>query len=296
MRTQRQTQTRVSESSIRLLTHLSQSSTPYLDPLAGLEWNKLDFNAYWIPEEAISIFATPGYTKLSERQRKLVSQCEFINFIQAGFWLESLFIERIATALRKNSSNLTESIYHLHELREESGHSLMFLELVHRAVQFAPDQQFHKLNLANMLARFAPFDSSAFWIAVLLGEEVPDRLNRFIRKHKDQVCPVITRMASIHVIDEARHIAHAKDIIAAQGIPWQTRFLLGPVINRIFSQFVDTFYYPSMEVYRAAGLDNATDWHQKAKFSMHREEFVRGCIEPTMRTIAAYGLKLNWKP
>ncbi|MDH5376883.1 MAG: diiron oxygenase [Gammaproteobacteria bacterium] len=285
------------ETASRLSQHLSKNSTPYTDPLSQLNWSELNFNAFWLPEQAISIYGTTEYQQLSRVQKIQLSQCEFINFIQAGFWLETLFMARISNSLRIRHKHISESIYHLHELREEAGHSLMFLELIKRCVQFSPNTDFHKLNFANFIARFARFDSLAFWIAVLVGEETPDRINRMIRKHHNEICPVIYKLSTIHSIDEARHIAHAKEVIQQRVTSTGTiqKFFYNRVLSKVTTDFVSAFYYPKNTVYYTAGLSQSTDWERLTKASMTRNKFVSECIQPTLRTLRNCGIDIDLK-
>lgn len=275
---------------------LSRSSTPYDDPLLNVRWQELEKDQFWLPEEAISVFGTAEYEILSETQKKRLSQVEFINFIEAGLWLESLFMERIGRSVRQDRQHLSELTYHLHELREEAGHSLMFLELIRLSDLNVPNNHFNRLNFANLFARYAPFNSAIFWVAVLIGEEVPDRMNRYIRKHKDMICRPIVDIVSIHIHDEARHIAHAKSMIhhRLSGVSGFKNNLMEIAINKMFNDFVRAYYYPPNSVYLAAGLDKKINWQQVSLKSHHRQHFVHSSIRPTLETINAQGVKLNW--
>ncbi len=281
----------------RLLDQLSRNSTPHLDPLARVNWEALNHATFWLPEAAISLYGLPQYEQLSLEQKQALSRFEFLNFIEAGLWLESLFMKRIGRSLSRPRKRLPELIYHLHELREEAGHSLMFLELIRRSAPDLPNDHFYRWNLANVMAHFAPFDSIAFWVAVLCGEEVPDRMNRFIRKHRHEICPSVYDIVSIHIMDEARHIAHARDTIEqclTTTPAWQKR-LMQPVINKVFQQFVATFYFPEQHIYERAGLNPSENWPQLARSNPHRIAFVDQCVESSLRILRHNGLRLNWR-
>ncbi len=281
----------------QLLDQLSRNSTPYVDPLTRVNWAALSRTQFWLPREAISLYGTPAFDQLSNEQQKALSQYEFLNFIEAGLWLEALFMERIGRSLRTPRKQLPWLTYHLHEMREEAGHSLMFLELLRRSGPLLPNTRFHRWDAANLLARFAPFDSAGFWVAVLVGEEVPDRLNRFVRKHRDEVCSTIYDIATIHVMDEARHIAHARDTLESSldRMPAWKKRLIQPVINRVFQQFIQAFYFPRAHIYELAGLNPGNDWVRMARNNPHRREFVDKCVQSTLRTVQSHGLKINWR-
>ena len=275
---------------------LSRKSTPYDDPLENIHWDRLKKDQFWLPEEAISVFGTPQYSRLSTTQKQCLSQVEFINFIEAGLWLESLFMERIGRSVRQDRAHLSELTYHLHELREEAGHSLMFLELIKLSELNVPNKHFNRLNFANLFAKFAPFNSAMFWVAVLIGEEVPDRMNRYIRKNRTSVCRPISDIVSIHIHDEARHIAHAKSMInnKLNGFSNVKSRFTGLLINKMFNDFVQAYYYPPASIYIAAGLDKNINWVAISRKNQHRREFVSNSIRPTLDTINAQGVKLEW--
>ena len=115
-----------------LLEQLSINSDPYHDPLARLDWAAFNCDDYWLPEDALSLYGLPEYQALSDAARRRLSQYEFIGFIQAGLWLEGIFIERLGRALKDSALAAEQAIY-LHEIREEAGHSLMFLKLMERS-------------------------------------------------------------------------------------------------------------------------------------------------------------------
>ncbi|MEJ2060836.1 MAG: diiron oxygenase [Gammaproteobacteria bacterium] len=280
-----------------LLEQLSRNSTPYHDPLARVNWDALSLDQFWLPEEALSLYGMPEYRGFSEDQKLALSHYEFINFIEGALWLENIFMERISRAMRAMSHDMARATYRLHELREEAGHSLMFLELMRRSRLPLPRTRFSRPNLANLLGRYAPFNSSAFWIAVLIGEEVPDRMNRLIRKHRADISPTIYDMITVHIIDEARHIAHAResleDLLA--DIPaWRLK-LYQPVINTVFSQFVDAFYFPAPRIYELAGLQDGRHWRRAARRNSHRVTFVDDCVSSALRQLRQQGVHLDWR-
>ena len=280
-----------------LLDQLSRNSVPYADPLARLDWSQLDREQAWLPETALSLYGLPEFRHLDDEQRLRLSQLEFLNLIEGGLWLEGLFIRRLSKIPGRSRHNLPQQIYRLHELREETGHSLMFLELLRRALPLQVENRFHDLRTANWVARYAPMSSAMFWMAVLIGEEVPDRMNRLIRKQRDEVCPLISDMVSIHIIDEARHIAHARQTLAAR-LPvmpgWQKR-LLRPLIQRVFRQFVLAFYFPPAQVYEAAGLADGHSWAAAARRNPYRIAFVEQCVQSSAGLLREHGLPLRWR-
>lgn len=280
-----------------LVELLNRSSTPYTDPLARIDWEALELDAWWLPEQAISLFGLPQYQALPEARRKLLSRLEFINFIEKALWLEGIFMERISRALSDSLGDPAATTYRLHELREEAGHSLMFMELIRRSGMEITPGMFHRPRLATWVGRFAPSDSAAFWIAVLIGEQVPDRMNRFIRKHRREISPAVYQIITLHAIDEARHIAHARETVENRvhtGWKWLGR-LYPALLNRIFSQFVLAFYFPCARLYEAAGLEDGRKWRRMALANPHRIAFVDLCVSDTLTQLGNHGLHIGWR-
>jgi len=114
---------------LALLRQLSGNSGPYRDPLAAIDWSRLDVTSFWLPEPALSLYGLPEYDTLAVDVRQRMSQYEFINVIHTGLWLESVFVQRVSRRLDATLPR-AEYEYFLHELREEAGHSLMFLKAI----------------------------------------------------------------------------------------------------------------------------------------------------------------------
>lgn len=278
-----------------LAAHLSRNSAPYADPVGRIQWSELSLDSFWLPEAAISLNGLAAFDCLPQQQRQRLSQMEFINFIQMGIWVENIFIERIARGLRRPPGRLDEHRYLLHEIREEAGHSLMFLELIDRSGLPRLQMQVPGLRLAAALGRHLPYDWLGFWLAVTIGEEIPDRLNRYLRKHGDGIDPVIRALVTTHVVDEARHIAYArcraqKLLDGAGGAKIRS---MGLLIRPLLRQFVQAFYFPGPGVYRAAGLEQPETWAQWARSNGHRLDFVDQCVRPVLRGFETHGLRLD---
>lgn len=280
-----------------LLRQLAANSAPYRDPLSVIDWSGLDVAGYWLPPEALSLHGTPEFEALPESTRVRVSQYEFLGILQAALWLERIFMERVTRGLRGTASR-PEYTYLLHELREEAGHSLMFLELVERSGLPLPESPgFSPARLAEWLGRHGRLGSPLFWLAVVIGEEVPDKLNRVLRLSRSRaVNPVIRQMCALHVMDEARHIAFARSALEASisGAAPAARWLMRPVIDYLFREFVVAFYYPRALLYEMAGLAPGQAWCRRARANPGRREFIRQCVAPTRRLLDSHGFPVRF--
>jgi P-aminobenzoate N-oxygenase AurF len=281
--------------SVSLQQRLSAASTPYRDPLEGIAWQSIELRGPWLPEAALSLHSVSAFAQLPEERREALSRYELVHLLQAGLWLEALFMERLSRSLQKAEGDLGQQIYHLHEIREEAGHSLMFLELMRRSGLTVPPSPFLRLRLANTLGRFAPTGHAAFWLAVFIGESIPDRMNRLICQHRGEVVVAAYDLARIHSTDEARHIAHARDVLAGarQTIPrWQVP-LLARVIGIALREFVDTLFYPQPGLYRLAGLSDHIPWSRLARSNPARQTLVSAMVQPTVEALGSWGIRLD---
>lgn len=277
-----------------LAQQLARNSTPYFDPLAKIAWDRLNTDDYWLPPTALSLYGLPAFASLPELQRRRLSQYEFLNFIEAGLWLEGLFMQRLAGSLRRPQARAVTR-YRLHELREEAGHSLMFLEVMERSGLALAYRPYRHLWLAQTFVRIAPLESVTFALATALGEEISDRLNRYVRKRQAEVNPAIAQICTAHIIDEARHIAFAHDSIERQlaTLPAWRHAALARFVGVLLRQFVAAFYFPRADLYEQVGLYPGASWARAARANPARRAFIDECLNPTLQHFRRHGLQLR---
>ncbi|MBI4196071.1 MAG: diiron oxygenase [Betaproteobacteria bacterium] len=274
-----------------LLRQLSGNSTPYRDPLAVIEWARLDTMSFWLPEPALSLYGLPEYTGLPVATRRRLSQYEFINVMQTGLGVERLFLQRISRSLGAALPR-AEYEYFLHELREEAGHSLMFLKAIEASGLEVPAGAWDVTPWMERLARNLPARGALFWLATVIAEDVPDRFNRYVRNESEVLNPAIRQICTLHIVDEARHIAAARARLeAALKGRAARRFLLMPFMNLVFRKFVATFFLPPARFYELAGLSHGHWWRRMAAANPAHRRFIAQCLAPTLRMLEGYGLR-----
>lgn len=274
---------------------LARHSSPYRDPAARVSWERLSTASFWLPESALSLHGVAAFDNLPLVDRQRLSHYEFAQFLEAGLWLEGIFLERLARATADLGADRSARIYQLHELREEAGHSLMFLEFLTRAKLCDSSAPPHRDRLLSGLGRYLPFDSALFWGAILLGEEVPDRLNRYIRLHADGVCPAVIELCALHSTDEARHIVYGREILQqrlATMSPFVRR-ITARALSIVLRRFITAFYYPDDDLYRRAGLPDGR-WVAQARQNPIRQAFIARCLGSTVTYLRGLGLPINW--
>jgi hypothetical protein len=281
---------------LALLRQLSENSESYRDPLSHVDWRALDCDAFWMPEPALSLYGLAEYDTLSLGVKRRLSHYEFVNVMCCGLWLERVFLQRVSQRLECPIAR-TEYEFCLHELREEAGHSLMFLKAIHASALALPGGAWRAPRLANWLARHAPAGGTLFWLAMVIGEDVPDKFNRYLRGMSSAVHPIVAQICTLHVIDEARHIAAARSRLQAalqNGAGWQ-RPVLAPLMNLLLRQVVDVFYLPPPCFYELAGLTRGRWWRALAARNATHRHFVAQQLAPTLRMLESYGLRVRLK-
>ena len=280
-----------------LLSQLGENSSPYRDPLTRIDWSKLDREAFWLPEQAVSLYGLAEYDSLSQEQRIRLSQLEFLHLTEIGLWLENLFIYRISRTRLSGQHALQQSVYNLHHIREEAGHSLMFRTLQQHAGYPSICLRLKRPRLLDLLARRIPTTTLAYQAALYLGEALPDRVNRIFLKMDAPVCPVIRQITQIHMRDEARHIASVLNQLTSSlaATPAPMRRLNSPVLGLFTRQFIRRLFYPDAIRYECAGLENGSLWRQRALANPTRQDFLEQCVSSVFQGLSEQGLTLSWR-
>lgn len=174
---------------------------PESNPLARTDWYKS------LPATVQSRF---GLDWICE---KLKFGIEFEQFLSIG-------LLEFAQSLPNNSP---EYRYAMHEVIEESQHSLMFQQFINQA-------DFDPLGLSPVerrtggrVARYGRSFPEMFFFFVLAGEVFIDRENRDALAERGDMHPLVRRVLQIHVTEEARHVCFAERYLQ-QRMPHLSRF------------------------------------------------------------------------
>lgn len=274
---------------------LNDASSPYRDPLARLKWDSLDLERWWLPPQALSLAEVEEFKGLSPSLQRRLSQCEYLHLQATGLWLKSLFMRQVCGALDRSTPAL-QSRY-LHEIREKAGHSLMFVELSERSGLRIADPQRYRPRFADACSRWVGVDSALFWALAVVGEELPDKLNRAVRQLSDSAsnCAVVYHLATLQVMDETRHIALARANCeeASQRLSSAQRLLRVPVLSYFVRALARYLYFPPSAVYAAAGLDRPRAWQQLARSNPARQRLLAHGVKPTLDFLRQQGWRVR---
>lgn len=277
-----------------LLEQLSANSIPYRDPLAVLDWRTLDLESYWLPPEAISLHGLPEFDALSDAARIRLSQHEFLGIAQVAVALERVALEAAASRLRHAHSG-AEYAYLLHEIREEAGHSLMFLRLASASGLEVPDWRVALPRFARPVTRLVPSDT-LYWFMRVVVQDVPDKLHRFMRRHAGpELSPFVRQAISLQMVDQSRHLAYSRRHLelALQGTGRAGARVVPVLCDSLFNRFVRRLFWPRPDLYERAGLGDGRAWRHAAMRNPHRREFVLKLVAPTMRLLQQHGISVR---
>ncbi len=281
---------------IELIEQLSRNSRPYRDPLARVDWERLDRDSYWLPESALSLHGVASFEALPETLHRTLSQQEYLHFAGIDTWIKGLFMERLSRNMQDTGSNTALTRYRLHELREQAGHALLFLELQKRAVTVPYRNPAVSSRILALLTRHTPIESLTYQLLTLIGTELPDRLNRVLRQHRSEICPAVYDMVNLQIIDATRHITQARDAVdAGLRLPQRRRPWMHTLVRLAFRRIVSLIFFPPAAVYERAGLKPGLQWQHAAQVNAERRRFIISCIAPTRRLLAHSGFELDWQ-
>lgn len=274
----------------------ADTTAPYEDPLLQIDWDAVDHQCWWLPPDALSLAGVEEFEALPVADRQRLSHCEYLHLLQTGIWLEALFVERLALLAWRSDDPHARAAY-LREIREEAGHSLMFVELIRRSGIAPAPRRATGVRLAHALGRWVPPGSALFWALVVIGEELPNRLNRELLRGVEDVTlsAVVFRIARIHSRDEAIHAAFARRQCeaATQRVAPGRRALLSRVLARAFGAFVRHVHYPPRPVYESAGLRPANRWRTMALRNPARRTLAQRTAAPTLEFLRRVGWTLR---
>jgi hypothetical protein len=161
---------------------------PDVDPLATSDWYRAQS-----PQDQARI----GLVRMASC---LKTGWHFENLLQQGLLHRALFLPDGSEEFR----------YVLHEVIEESQHTLMFNEFVNRSgVAVRGMSRWLRLAVEQMVPRVSLSDPSFFFVMVLGGEDPIDCLQRkMIARGGGH--PLLEQIMRIHIAEEARHLSYAR--------------------------------------------------------------------------------------
>lgn len=272
-----------------IFSRLAAAMSTYKDPMTEIDWTGGKDDLPWLPENMISLSGLPVWAGFEEEQKRRVSRVEFARLCAAGLWLEGLMIHRITHAGFVAAETLETQIV-LQEVREETGHGLMFLKMIERAGMGGKHLLGPTWLLTSVAKRLDP-KGAGFWAMVFIGETVTDIFALKAMKEADmegrEICPLARQVMQWHHADEARHIAAAKALLGEKIKAMSTfeRYGFRLLTKLLIRRFLTATLFPSLESLVALDLPNAREVWRQAHRDPARLALARSCAEPAMKLI-----------
>lgn len=265
------------------LRQLADLGAAYRDPMTSIDWHLAKPDRPWLPASLLSLDQNDA---IPPDRAVDFSRVEFARLCASGMWLEGLLISRV---MRNGCLNTApeEARVMLQEVREEAGHSLMFVEMIDRAglggVELLGD-----VGLLTRIAHRLHRDSAEFWAMVYIGEAVTDSFAlKALRADTDEICPVARQVLWFHHKEEARHMAAARALLKARvaGMSALRRGAFHVALKFLLRRFLKATLYPTEASLRAIGLPDPAGTARAAAASPARAKLARDCAAPAMRFI-----------
>jgi hypothetical protein len=187
-----------------------------------------------------------------------------------GIAFESVLSRGLLAFAQQLDDGAPEYRYALHEVIEESQHSLMFQEFINRSGTTPERLTAVQLRVASRIANYAISFPELFFFCVLAGEIFIDHDNRERLGQGQSVHPLLRRIMQIHVTEEARHVHFARRFLqermahASRFRRWRLRHVVPAILRdgeRLMlhpsAQLVRDFSIPRSVLARAFGPGSA---------------------------------------
>jgi hypothetical protein len=256
-----------------IATRLLRSATKKsYDPDVDIDWDApLVEGARWMPEHRVSLYGTDLWERLTPEQRIELGKHEACSVASVGLWFETLLMQRLLKDFYAGDPTTERSQWALTEVADECRHSQMFARLVARAgvEPYGAIPAVHQLGKLFSVINWGP----AAYASILVAEEVLDRLQRE-QANDPSIQPLMRQVNRIHIVEEARHVAFARDEVA-RGLAGLSRAELA--YQRFICALTSYFVVRSLinpKVYAAVGIDPA-EGRRAALANPHHREMIR---------------------
>lgn len=268
----------------------SSAKTSY-DPLLDIDWDSpLVEGAPFMPLHRTTLYGTKMWEQMSEDQRVELSRHESASIASAGIWFEVILMHLLMRAVYDLDPRSKHMQWALTEIADECRHSLMFGKAL-EATGMPPYRHSKAFNELGRIFKTLTWGPSSY-AAILVAEEILDEAQREMM-NDEAVEPLVRMVSRIHVFEEARHIAFAREQVETtmnEGLdPVQLKIqqtLCAVVAYAIVESMI------SPDVYKGAGLQprlalkearnnphmhqTRNDWGRKIIAFLHQVNLVGG--------------------
>jgi hypothetical protein len=248
------------------------------DPFRDVPWDGPDSNidrldARWRFRRDEPLGSTAWYAALPADEQSRLG-LEFVcQTLQFGIALESALSCGLLALVRRLPPRDPVFRYAMHEIIEESKHTLMFRTFVDRSgCTPAPIGRIDRW-ISTRIERSAARFPVLFFVWVLAGEIFVDADNRQRLEHRAQLHPVLERILQIHVTEEARHMRFAEAYLRQHwaGSSAGQRLQIQAMLPIIMSGSAAVMLRPSPALVKRFGIPRAALREAFGAGTPHRE-------------------------
>lgn len=233
---------------------LNSSAQRWYDPDVDLDWGApLEADKDFHPPHRVSLYGTELWERLTPEQRRELGKQEIAAIASFGIFAEVGLMSMLLKFVMQNNPASPRAQYALTEIADECRHSTMFA----RSIEFSGARVYRApawfRKLASNAVSLLPTGTAA-WAGTLLVEELVDRLQRETMAD-ESLQPGVRMINRIHVMEEARHIAFAREELR-RAVPELSRAQLAAyrvVVAGLAWGFARVLIDP--RVYKSVGLD-----------------------------------------
>ncbi|MFB8002036.1 diiron oxygenase [Nocardia sp. NPDC056000] len=214
---------------IETLATLSYGSVhKRFDPYVDISWDDPDFavradDERWILPPSDPFGAHPWYRALPKERQIYIGMWRQANVAKVGLQFENILIRGLMQYVFQLPNGSPEFRYCTHESIEECNHTMMFQEVVNRIGMDVGGMRTWVKYVGPLVPFLAGIFPEWFFVMVLAGEEPIDHAQKTLLRAGAEAHPMIERVMSIHVAEEARHISFAHNYLE-NAVPRMGRF------------------------------------------------------------------------
>ena len=237
---------------VEMLTTLSEGSVRRnFNTYTDIDWESPEFavvpdDPRWILPGTDPIGGHPWYQEQPVERQIAIGMWRQANLAKAGQHFENILIRGLIQYSFWVPNGSPEYRYCLHEVIEESYHSLTFQEMINRLGNDVPGVP----RLLQWLQPYLPLAAGPtpipFFFSVLAGEEPIDHAQKAILRENLTLHPMMERVMAIHVAEEARHISFAHEYLRRRvpNLRRRHRWLLSLFVPLVMRSLCSAFIVP----------------------------------------------------
>ncbi|CAM5744003.1 diiron oxygenase [Mycolicibacterium aubagnense] len=220
------------------------------DPFVDIDWdaaeNTLDQNdpRWQLDPDIAPLAATEWYARQPMEQRIAMGRWLTANILKVTLQFEMMLIRGVIHHAGTLPNGSVVFRYLLHELTDECHHIQMFQEFVNRTGADVPGMRRGSRFFGPILGFIGGYANIFLFIGVLCGEQPLHFQQTLQHRGSAAVPPLLNKITSIHLAEEARHISFAdhylthriaavgrlRRLLYALAFPIYLRWLIGEMI------------------------------------------------------------------